>query len=217
MPTTAGFVDLGILLIIGSSIFIGVLRGATREVLGIMGWIGAFCTVFYGLPLVRPIGRYYLHNPMVADVCVGSILFILSLTVFILISRTLSTGVKGSLLGGLDRSLGLVFGFIRGVVIVCLMYMVFNLFHSSTPLPSSFQQARLMPWVAQGAVYLKQLIPSDYLHDTSISLKTHTGEEGVPFEVIPNVEETVKNLSILKPISPSRNLDQLIEKYGKNK
>src|SRR5262245_53770972 len=122
-------VDLSILLVFALSIFVGVIRGATREVLGIAAWIGAFSIVFYGLPLFRPLGRHYIHNTMVADAVVAGLLFILSLAFFILISRTISTKVKGSLLGGLDRSLGLVFGFLRGVLIVCLVYLVMEFFY----------------------------------------------------------------------------------------
>ena len=38
-------VDLAILVILGTSILIGVFRGATREVLGIAAWIGTFIVV----------------------------------------------------------------------------------------------------------------------------------------------------------------------------
>src|SRR3990167_294789 len=103
---TFNMVDFAIIFLLGISILIGILRGATREVLGIAGWVGALATVFYGLPLFRPLGRYYIHNPMIADAAIAGVLFILSLAVFILISRLISTKVKGSLLGGLDRSLG---------------------------------------------------------------------------------------------------------------
>lgn len=215
--TATALVDLGILFIIAVSVLIGILRGATREVLGIMGWGGAFCTVFYGLPLFRPLGRHYIQNPLLADACVGIILFVLSLTVFIIISRSVSSGIKGSALSGLDRSLGLIFGLVRGGLIVCLIYMVFSLFYPSS-LPVAFQQARLMAWVAQGAGALKQLIPSEYLPDMSESTSSlKLDEEGLSFGIAPNLEETVKNLSTLKPISTPKNLEQLIEKHGSSR
>jgi len=212
--TAAALVDLGILSIIIVSILIGILRGATREVLGILGWGGAFCTVFYGLPLFRPLGRHYIHNPMIADACVGLILFVLSLTVFIIISRSVSSGIKGSALSGLDRSLGLLFGLVRGGIILCLIDMVFSLFYPSA-LPLAFQQARLMPWVAQGAAYLKELIPSEYLPDVPDTPPSRNPQDERPsFGASPSLEDTVKNLSILKPISTPKNLEQLLEKHG---
>ncbi len=210
--TTGTIVDLAILFIIGMSIVIGVLRGATREILGIAGWVGAFATVFYGLPLFRPLGRSYIHNHMIADVIVAGLLFILSLAVFILISRTISSGVKGSLLSGLDRSLGLVFGFVRGVLIVCLTYLAIGFFYPPRALPQAIQKAHFTPWVAQGALELKRLIPKDYLpQDIALPALPPLDAKEILNNTLPTLEETVKNLSTLKPASPKKPQSQELE------
>src|SRR5436190_1814350 len=133
--STFNIVDLAIILLLGLSVLVGIFRGATREVLGIAGWIGALATMFYGLSLFRPLGRHYIHNAMIADLVVAGVLFVLSLAVFILISRTLSIRVKGSLLGGLDRSLGLIFGVLRGVLVICLVYLVLGFFYPPGQVP----------------------------------------------------------------------------------
>lgn len=216
-------IDLAIILIIGISILIGILRGATREVLGIAAWIGAFAVVFYGLPLFRPLGRHYIHNPMIADAVVAGILFLLSLAVFILISRLISSGVKGTFFGALDRSLGLVFGFIRGVLIVCLVYLAMGFFYKPSEIPESITTARFMPWVAQGAFELKRLVPKDYLpHDLKQSKTINPLDAKDLLENgLQNLDETVKNLSTLKPTSPKKltpdddkkgGLEELIER-----
>ncbi len=201
--------DLGILLIIGLSVMVGILRGATREILGIAGWVGAFATVFYGFPLLRPLGRHYIHNPMMSDAAVGGLLFIISLAVFIVVSRNISLRVKGSLLSGLDRSLGLVFGFIRGLFIVCLIYLAAGLFYLPHPLPDSVRQARFISWVAQGADTLKGIVPTTYLPPSLSSLKENAEVKNLTENIH---EDIVKNLSTLNPISKVKNVDQLIEK-----
>ncbi len=217
--TTLNIIDFGILFILGLSIIIGVFRGATREILGIAGWIGAFIVVFYGLPLFRPLGRQYIQNPMIADAIVAGILFIISLMVFILISRLISSSVKGSMFGGLDRSLGLVFGFFRGLIVICLIYLAMTFFYPPQEIPESISNARFMSWVKQGADELKRLIPQDYLpHDFKNSSKMNPLDAKDLIEnSIPHLEETVKNLSTLKPKSPPKpdsheQLKQLIEK-----
>jgi len=216
-------VDLAILILLGISILVGILRGATREVLGIAGWIGAFAVVFYGLPLFRPFGRHYIHNPMIADAVVAGVLFILSLAVFILISRMISAGVKGSILGGLDRSLGLVFGFVRGVFVICLAYLAMSFFYPPNTIPTSIKYARFTPWIAQGAHELKRLIPNDYLPRDLAQPDTINplNAQDLLKNSLPSLEETVKNLSTLKPTSPKKpqyteqekqDLENLIEK-----
>ncbi len=221
--STFNSIDLAVIIIIGISIFIGILRGATREVLGIAGWIGAFAVVFYGLPLFRPLGRHYIHNPMLADAIVAGVLFILSLGVFILVSRLISSGVKGGIFGGLDRSLGLIFGLVRGVLIVCLAYLAMSFFYPPKDIPQSIKTARFMPWIAQGASELKRLIPKDYLpHDLKQGITINPLDAKDLLEnTLPSLEETVKNLSTLKPTTPEKSppqeeekdqLEQLIEK-----
>jgi membrane protein required for colicin V production len=212
-------IDLVVILIIGVSIVVGILRGATREVLGITGWIGAFAVVFYGLPLFRSLGRHYIHNPMIADAVVAGVLFIISLAVFILISRLISAGVKGSIFGGLDRSLGLVFGLVRGVLIVCLVYLTMSFFYAPKDIPQNIKQARFMPWIAQGAFELKRLIPKDYLpHDLKQKATINPLDAKDLLEnSIPNLEETVKNLSTLKPTSPEKPSSQKDDEDGLGK
>lgn len=203
---TFNIVDFIIIALLGISILIGILRGATREVLGIAGWVGALATVFYGLPLFRPLGRHYIHNPMIADAVVAGVLFIISLAIFILISRTISTKVKGSLLGGLDRSLGLVFGFLRGVLVLCIVYLAMGFFYPPGQMPDVVQHARFTPWFIQGAQELKRFIPKDYLPQKDLSLSTINPLDAKDLleHSIPSLEETVKNLSTLRPTSPKK-------------
>lgn len=206
---TISIIDLGILLIIGLSVLIGILRGVTRELLGIAGWIGAFATVFYGFPLLRPLGRQYIHNPMISDALVAGLLFILSLAVFIVVSRNISLRVKGSLFSGLDRSLGLVFGLARGALIVCLVYLAAGLFYLPHPFPDSIRKAHFIPWVAEGADALKRMIPATYLPPSLSALKENAQIKNLTGNIH---EDIVKNLSTLNPVSKVKNLDQLIEK-----
>ena len=199
-------VDLIIVSLLAISILIGIYRGATREVLGIAGWIGALATVFYGLPLLRPLGRHYIHSPMIADLVIAAILFILSLAVFIIISRTISTKVKGSLLGGLDRSLGLIFGLLRGILILCVVYLAMGFFYPPGEMPEAVKNARFTPWFTQGAQELKRFIPKDYLpqKDHALSTIKPLDAKDLIENSLPSLEETVKNLSTLKPTSPKK-------------
>lgn len=218
MPSSAfNSVDLAVLVIIGLSILIGVWRGATREILGIAGWIGAFAVVFYGLPLFRPLGRHYIQSHMIADAVVAGILFICSLAVFILISRLIASSVKGSIFGSLDRSLGLVFGFVRGVIFICIAYLLLSLYYLPAQIPETILAARFTPWVLQGAEEIKRIVPRDYLpQDLTQPTINPLDARDLIQNSLPSLEDTVKNLSTLKPVSPkkpgaSKEIEQLID------
>ena len=214
--SSAHMVDGAVLLIVVFSILIGFIRGATREVLGIAGWVGAFATVFYGLPLCRPFGRHYIHNAMIADAVTAGLLFVLSLAIFIIISRMLSSCIKGGILGGLDRSFGLVFGFVRGVLVVCMGYLAISFFYPPPEIPQAIQTARLTPWIVLGTEKLRLLIPKDYLpQDRALHTLVPSSAPDLLETHLSTLEDTVKHLSTLKPLSPqkAKNLDSLIEVY----
>lgn len=223
--STFNWIDISVIAIIGLSILIGILRGATREVLGIAAWIGAFATVFYGLPFLRPIARQYIESHLIADLVIAIPLFILSLAVLILISRTIASKIKISILGGIDRSLGLIFGLLRGVILVCLLYIAMGFFYPPEKIPDALKVAKSTPYLAQGALELKRFVPKDYEFPTDISGKTIKPLDAKDLieQNLPSLEETVKNLSTLKPTSPKKpepqydpkekqELDKLIEK-----
>lgn len=200
---TFNIIDWAIIAIVGFSILVGIIRGATREVLGIMGWLGATLTVVYGLPLLRSLGRHYINNTLLADSLVAGLLFIMSLSLFIFISRSLSQRIKSSALGGLDRSFGLIFGAFRGLLIIFLAFLSLSFFFKAENIPESIKIARLTPWMTQGANQLRNIIPNEYFPH-----ELQSPSDFVPPNILnhtlPSIEETVKQLSTLKPSSQQK-------------
>src|SRR3546814_14147884 len=59
----------------------------------------------------------------IASLLTGVGLFLITLVLFSVLTRILSNRIQQSSLGALDRSLGLLFGFVRGAVIVALAWL----------------------------------------------------------------------------------------------
>lgn len=154
------FVILGLLLV---SAFIGIARGFTREVLGIGSWVGALFAAIYGLVYARPFISAYIHNTFVADVVSGLVIFVIALFILGSISRHISKGVKGSVLGGLDRSLGFIFGVARGGVVVVIAYFIATLTSDPEKWPEEIKNAKSYPHVLRGAHWLRSLVPAEAL------------------------------------------------------
>ncbi len=72
--------------------------------------------------------------------------------------------VRNSGFGAVDRSLGLLFGVLRGVVLVCLAYLAF-VWAEPKPedQPDVVKSARMLKYVAEGADLLRALLPKDAL------------------------------------------------------
>lgn len=189
--------DIALLVFCFLSAGVGVIRGVTREILSVGGWIGSIIGTVYLLPFVRPWVHSFIPSAMIADLVAGGVIFILLLTFFLVLSQTISFHVKHSVLGGLDRSLGLLFGLIRGGVLICLAYMVLAFFIPLEKQPEFLRTAKSVPWIQQGEKVLKSFIPRELIATSSTF--SSSLEKTLPAQE--DIEKAVEALSTLKPIS----------------
>lgn len=149
-------------IIIGASLLsalMGLIRGLTREILGLASWIGGASLTFIGMPYVQIIARRYIQNGMMADVAASVGLFVLFLILFSVISHTLSGFIKQSVLGGIDRSLGFLFGIGRGIILLCLFQLLISCFVPRHKQPEAFQNNRFAPMIYKGSDLIYSLLP----------------------------------------------------------
>ncbi len=70
--------------------------------------------------------------------------------------------MRDSALSGLDRTLGMLFGVVRGIVLVCATYIVLSVAVAEPQWPAPLVNARLLPVAYYGAMDLVALIPDPY-------------------------------------------------------
>jgi membrane protein required for colicin V production len=170
MPDTAPIItsfntfDVGIVVFIGFSALIGIMRGFTKEILSIGAWAGASAVAFFLFPLLKPLTREFIGQPFISDVVTGLGLFIASLIAFSLFIHNISDAVKDSMLGGIDRSLGLLFGVTRaGLVLVVLFLLTGLVWKTPEKRPFLLQTSRTLPLIARSAEIVAHFIPAEYL------------------------------------------------------
>ncbi len=167
------FVDICVLAVIGISALLALSRGLVKEILSILSWVGAVLAVIFLLPRVQPLAARYIHEPLLAQIASGIGIFILSLVVLGIINHYLSANVRSSALGALDRSLGLVFGVLRGGIIVCVAYILMSwAMPNPASRPDVIREARTEPLVAEGAAFLKTLLPAEIVDRGSAVIDT---------------------------------------------
>jgi membrane protein required for colicin V production len=156
--TWVDFIVLGIIAVSGMLAF---SRGFVREVLGLGAWIGAAAFSYWGTPLARPRFAQWITAPEWAGFATGATLFIGSLLVLALLARWVGELVRGSVLGGLDRTLGLVFGLARGALLVVFAYIAVGIVIPIEQWPPAVLQARALPLAYQGAAWAIALLPPE--------------------------------------------------------
>jgi membrane protein required for colicin V production len=119
--------DYAVLLIIGISIVVSMMRGAVREVLAIMGWVAAiYAAKTYATQLV-PLLPADIPTEQLRILAAYVIVFFGVLVVASLLTIALSSLIKKIGLNWFNRFLGGFFGLARGLLIVCVLVFLAGL------------------------------------------------------------------------------------------
>lgn len=158
------FLDLIILGVLGLSTLLAFSRGFVKELLSILGWIGAVIATIMLFGPARAYVRQYIAEPLLADIATGIGIFVITLFLCGIVNHWLSSHVRNNGLGALDRSLGLVFGLVRGAVVVCAAYILMAwALPNREERPDMVNEARTLPVVERGAAFILSLLPEDIL------------------------------------------------------
>lgn len=140
------WIDYAIIIVIALSTLISLTRGFVREAFSLAIWIAAF---FVASWFYQDLAVYFtgFEDAMVRNGLAAVCLFVVTLIVGSLVNFLLGKLVEGTGLTGTDRVLGIVFGAVRGVLIVTLVLFMMDSF---TALSSSdwWQQSVLIPHFA---------------------------------------------------------------------
>jgi membrane protein required for colicin V production len=199
------FVDIVVLAIIALSTLLALGRGFVKEILSIFGWIGAAIgtfLIFVYVPEVREFVGKQITDPLLAKIVCAVGLFVVLLIVLGFFNHAISSRVHASSLGPLDKSLGLVFGLARGVVLVALAHMVMTdwFMPNKDQRPPVINEARTEPYVAMAADFIKSKIPQDWKDRAG----TMFDEGSKAVEQGKELNDTIQKLSpeIPKPTTP---------------
>lgn len=148
------------------------LRGFTSEVLSILAWVVAAIAALWLFPYGIPIFRDFISPDWLAAAVSAVSIFVVTY----LIVAAFTARWAGNLLDlfdqaeTLDRTLGLAFGLIRGLLIVTVAYLFFAwLVPNPAEQPDWIRNAKLRPLVEETAATLFTLAPveSDHAPRTS--------------------------------------------------
>lgn len=148
------WLDYTLLGVIGISVLIGVIRGFVREVISVISWVAAFwVAVRYSGSGAEQLAAW-IDSPMLRTIIAFAALFILTLLVGALVGYIARGLVGRTGLTGTDRLLGVVFGGLRGGLLVGMMILAAGL----TALPEapwwreSVIAGAYQPWVCHDRI-----------------------------------------------------------------
>lgn len=151
--------DYAVLVIVGLSILLSVVRGLVREVLALLAWVVAFVAAnLFGsrvgklMPDAIPTEELRLVAGLVT-------VFFVALLAMSLVSMAISKLVKSAGLSVEDRLLGSLFGLVRGLLVVVVLVLLAGL--TALPKRNMWRDAVLSSPLETVAVEVKQWLPAD--------------------------------------------------------
>ena len=155
------YLDLGLIVVVLISAFLAMLRGLTREVLAIASWGAAALAAIYLHPLALPYVKPYIAKDVIALGAAAAAVFFVTLIAVSLITIKLSDAILDSKIGALDRSLGFLFGAVRGLLLCVIAFVFFNWLVPAQTQPGWVKTARMRPLLQATGDQLMAVLPDD--------------------------------------------------------
>lgn len=169
---TAFDVGVGVLVLI--SAILATARGLTREVLSLATWAGSAAIAIYMWQYHPEIARQYIAEQIVADIATVVVTFIVALIVLHLLTMRIADFVVDSRIGPIDRTLGFVFGVLRGILIA-IVITIFGTWLLPNNLPSWAAESQSLPHLQSMGQTLISLLPEGLEQQVTDLLQGGTG------------------------------------------
>lgn len=223
--------DIVVFTILGLSALLGFVRGITRESFGILSWSAAGTATYFGYPHAKGLASTYIKNPQIAEYATYAAMFIALLVIFSILSHILSTLIKNSVFGGVDRSLGFGFGLIRAVLVLGILDLGMGVFLTRNEPPEFMQNTKTLShlhYLGDQLIAImpekwQKIIKSNQKNDTYLKEQIiHTAEDIKKSQeknaddlanIMPQVEET--NEETEETSANTGQMDKLLEDGAK--
>ena len=151
--------DLIVLSIIVISIVVSLMRGFVKEALSLAGWlVSLWIAMTFSSGMAELFGDS-IKDPTLRLLAAFISLFVLSLIVGSIINFFATQFVQRAGLTGVDRTIGAVFGLLRGILLVTIIVMLLGL--TTLPKESWWDDSFFLFRFEAIATWLKDLLPDD--------------------------------------------------------
>jgi membrane protein required for colicin V production len=154
----------GVILI---SAVLAYSRGFVREVMSILGWIGAAIIAFVFAPNALPLmyeipylGEFLGGSCELGIMAAFASVFVLALVILSLFTPVFSSAVQRSAIGGVDAGLGFLFGVARGVLLVLVALIAYDRIAGDEPI-AEIADSRTALVFADTQAAIEDQIPDD--------------------------------------------------------
>lgn len=161
--------DYAVIVVLIISAIFSTLRGMTREFLGLAGW---FVAIFISRLTAATVDEWlsgFIAVDGLTDVLSWALPFAGTAVIWFIFASLISPGLKRAGLGALDTWLGVLFGLIRGALLVTLFYVASVLFvQSEDNLYLFMKDSQSSPYIRVITSGFTPFLPADWQSRLSV-------------------------------------------------
>ena len=181
--------DWFILVVLIASGIIAFARGFTKEFLSLFLWIAAFIAAISLEYLATPKINEFIGNEEISKIISYIVVFIIFIFIGGIVIKFISKLIKWSGASGFDRFLGVLFGLIRGLIV---LFVIFLLLPSGLKTTDLINNSKITPIIQKYAPeveeYFRDLIDNRNVVEEALDIIEPIQNELIPD---PNKEDTV--------------------------
>ncbi len=139
---------------------VGFVRGAAREIAAMFALVAAAALAIFGLPFSAPLARQFVSAPWLAAVAALIVVFLVTYIVLRLVGAGVARQIQQThVLGALDRTVGLLIGLVRGLVVLGALNLMFGAATPPDLQPKWILESRTWPLSQNMGQFLRSLAP----------------------------------------------------------
>ena len=173
--------DWFILIVLVASGVISFARGFTKEFLSLFLWLAAFIAAISLEYLATPKINEFIGNEEVSKIVSYITVFVIFIFLGGIVIKFISKLIKWSGASGFDRFLGVLFGLIRGLIV---LFVIFLLLPSSLKTTDLISNSKITPIIQKYApeieAYFRDLIDNRDVVEEALEIIEPLTQEVIP-------------------------------------
>lgn len=158
--------DWAILVIVIASGIISLFRGFTKEFLSLFLWVFSFLAAISFEYLVSPFIVDYIGNPEISKIGAYIVIFVASIFIGGIVINMISKLIKWSGVSGFDKFLGVIFGMMRGLIVIFVIFLLMPAGLKDSDLMSNSKISPVIEKIApEIEAYIRDLLDNEVLEE----------------------------------------------------
>ena len=151
-------IDIIFLCFLFANALLSLSKGFVLSFLSFLKWIFALIATKFFLPLLSSYTKHLIDSELTHDIIFGSLIFLISIFLIILISKGLKKTISLTGFGSVDNCFGFIFGFLKGYVYFIIIFSFINFFYPYKIWKSSFNTGKFFNSIILGQNFLEENI-----------------------------------------------------------